>query len=148
MKRDDATFERNADGRKYRRIYVDEYARWSKKSSHKRSYPKCDFPLMNEELPPEIVEKALALIASNSWLRLRKRFYDVSEAQWRAIKQFVLERDEYKCAYCETNAVTADHVVPFCDLGASHPDNLVAVCMRCNSSKSGTPLELWKGRKT
>ena len=48
----------------------------------------------------------------------------------------VLARDEWTCRYCQDTATTVDHVIPIAKGGDPiSPDNLVAACRRCNSSK-------------
>ncbi|SRR6266496_4847136 len=46
-------------------------------------------------------------------------------------------RKEANCYWCGTrlNAITIDHVIPIARGGSHTPDNLVAACLRCNSSK-------------
>lgn len=68
-----------------------------------------------------------------------QRGYD---AQWRKLREFILKRDGWVCAYCQikldsTNA-SVDHVIPVSkDKSQSHnPANLRACCRKCNSIKS------------
>lgn len=57
-------------------------------------------------------------------------------------KTGVLKRDRHKCAYCGRSATTIDHVVPRCQDGASVWENVVAACLKCNSTKAGrTPAQ-------
>ena len=46
-------------------------------------------------------------------------------------------RKEANCYWCGTrlDAITIDHVIPIARGGSHTPDNLVAACLRCNSSK-------------
>lgn len=48
------------------------------------------------------------------------------------------------CAYCsECPKLTMDHIEPL-NLGGAHdPENIAAICQRCNSSKRDKPLVLW-----
>lgn len=56
----------------------------------------------------------------------------------RALIQFVLRRDG-KCMHCGATAdLVADHIVSRRNGGAHHPDNLQALCQRCNSIKANT----------
>lgn len=58
----------------------------------------------------------------------------------------ILARDRFTCRYCGRSApaveLHVDHVHPVSLGGSDHPTNLVAACVDCNSSKSGTPLPL------
>lgn len=57
-------------------------------------------------------------------------------------KRGVLSRDDHKCAYCDGNADTVDHVIPRSRGGKSDWLNLVAACKACNNKKSNrTPRE-------
>ena len=142
-------FLKNADGLKIRRIILDDYVKWkaSRSRAYDKKHPICRFPLLDEELPAFVVSMSAELVSRNQYLRARKYFKDVSEAQWMAIREFVFQRDQRMCRYCGSAAVAADHVLAFSEFGSSHPLNLVASCMRCNSSKSSISIEQWKGRK-
>jgi 5-methylcytosine-specific restriction endonuclease McrA len=58
----------------------------------------------------------------------------------------VLRRDGHRCAYCQGQAATVDHVVPRSRGGADAWENLVACCLRCNGIKGNrTPDEMgWR----
>lgn len=68
------------------------------------------------------------------------------DRDWWPLRNAILERDGYQCAYCGDDAGCADHVMPLSRGGSNDPDNLVACCMPCNSSKSDLLLSEWKGR--
>ena len=51
------------------------------------------------------------------------------------LKKWVLERDNYECAYCGGLADQVDHVIPLRHNGSNYPQNLVAACARCNAIK-------------
>ena len=72
------------------------------------------------------------------------------EKDWWALRWTILERDEHTCRYCATKAdrMCADHVVPLSRGGTNDPENLVACCLSCNSSKSDRLLDEWQGRRT
>ena len=70
------------------------------------------------------------------------------ERAWLSTRDFVLKRDGYVCKYCgQENSFHCDHVVPRSRGGTSIPENLVASCKSCNSSKKDRPLSEWKGRR-
>ena len=55
----------------------------------------------------------------------------------------VLRRDGHRCAYCSRSAGTVDHVLPRSRGGSDTWENLVACCLRCNSTKGDrTPEEM------
>jgi 5-methylcytosine-specific restriction endonuclease McrA len=69
----------------------------------------------------------------------------VSAAEWRD----VLDASLGLCAYCgERKALTLDHIDPLSRGGAHDPENLVAACRNCNSSKRQSPLLVWLVRRT
>lgn len=54
----------------------------------------------------------------------------------RDLRSFVLERDG-ACRWCgATEDLVADHVVSRRNGGSHHPDNLQALCQRCNARKA------------
>ncbi len=62
-------------------------------------------------------------------------------AAWEALRQKVLTRDGWVCAYCGSpEATTVDHIVPKSAGGKDVEGNLVAACRRCNGLKSDKPL--------
>lgn len=64
----------------------------------------------------------------------------VSPTEWREVVAASLGL----CAYCnQRSPLTMDHVDPLSRGGAHDPDNIVAACKSCNSSKHDTPLALW-----
>lgn len=142
-------FVHDADGKKHRRIEVTEFERWKKRrgNSYECKLPKCNFPLLPSELNDSINRFAEKLIETQPYLARRKFFKDVTEAQWLGIKDYVCWSAGWICEYCQGIAHTADHIIPFVDLGSSHPNNLVAVCKKCNSSKGATPVDVWKKRR-
>lgn len=78
---------------------------------------------------------------------------------YRALRDFVLARDGYRCRYCgfqfpegqrviavplggymeeRIDRLVADHIISRENGGAHHPLNLVAACERCNATKATT----------
>lgn len=67
-----------------------------------------------------------------------------------ALRQVVLERDEWRCRYCGRRvilhwhdappplAATMDHVIPRAAGGRTCPENLVTACRTCNEAKGST----------
>ena len=71
--------------------------------------------------------------------------------EWHALRNFVVERDDRRCTYCEDHVgqtLTADHVVPLSRGGTNDPANLTCACLPCNSSKRHLLLSEWTGRST
>jgi 5-methylcytosine-specific restriction endonuclease McrA len=65
------------------------------------------------------------------------RGYDYA---WRKIRIQILNRDNWRCHYCEKvlsgSDATVDHLQPLSKFGAKlDPSNLVAACRSCNSKK-------------
>jgi len=58
------------------------------------------------------------------------------------MKKAVLERDRYRCRYCQTEVTfqtsNIDHVYPWFKGGITDPINLVTACRPCNHKKGGT----------
>jgi hypothetical protein len=58
-------------------------------------------------------------------------------------RQSIYEAWDYKCAYCEAEATSLDHIVPRFRSGSSNRNNLVPACRRCNTSKASTKVQEW-----
>lgn len=57
----------------------------------------------------------------------------------------VFKRDGYKCRYCGIDHVplTVDHIITWETGGATHVDNLVTSCRKCNRVRGNTPYDQW-----
>lgn len=62
-----------------------------------------------------------------------------------AISWNVFRRDNYACRYCGINFVplTVDHIITWETGGATHEDNLLTSCRKCNRKRGNTPYEEW-----
>ncbi len=49
-----------------------------------------------------------------------------------ALREKILERDAFMCAYCDGEADCVDHIIPYSYCQDNNQDNLVACCMDCN----------------
>ena len=61
-------------------------------------------------------------------------------------RQAILRRWDAACAYCGDElgkCATLDHVVPRIKGGLTHPRNLVACCLDCNSRKGASDWSEW-----
>jgi hypothetical protein len=60
-----------------------------------------------------------------------------------AIRSYIMDRDNYSCAYCgSTHDLGIDHIIPWSKGGATLPFNLVVACLTCNTGKGdGDPRE-------
>ncbi len=56
-------------------------------------------------------------------------------------RRYILERDNYTCAYCGVPARVVDHIIPTSRGGRGTRANGVAACWRCNSKK-GAKIDL------
>ncbi len=65
--------------------------------------------------------------------------------EYRKFRDLVLGRDGHTCVYCGVTGVPLqlDHVIPRSRGGADTPDNLVACCRPCNTSKGAKTPEEW-----
>ena len=76
----------------------------------------------------------------------RRRILDISQRQWREMRELVFERDRYVCQYCGRQIAHphCDHVYPLSRGGRSTLDNLVTACPACNCSKHDKTPEEWR----
>lgn len=80
---------------------------------------------------------------------LKKRDKSKKNNSLKFHRKVVLERDEYRCQYCEVkfkpDMLTIDHVIPISRWGSGNPTtytNTVAACHPCNGRKANkTPAE-------
>lgn len=72
-------------------------------------------------------------------LRYVKLHWRGAAPKWS--KRRLLERDNYKCAYCGREATTVEHILPRYHGGETTWENTVAACLRCNGRKGSRTLE-------
>lgn len=58
-------------------------------------------------------------------------------------RQSIYDAWNHKCAYCEEQATSLDHVIPRFRSGSSNRNNLIPCCRRCNSNKASSKMEDW-----
>ena len=86
----------------------------------------------------------VTLVESGSLLMASIKHEKVYGSAWRKFRKMILARDGFSCQYCGADATTVDHVNPVARGGAIlDPDNCVAACVRCNSSKQDKPAHLF-----
>lgn len=61
-------------------------------------------------------------------------------------QEYLLETFENKCAYCDADATTFDHIIAISKGGKTTPDNIVPACLSCNSSKNNSDVWEWLER--
>jgi hypothetical protein len=66
------------------------------------------------------------------------------------VREYVLLRGNHTCAYCDAQNVplNLDHVTPKAKGGSNRVSNLVPACIKCNSTKSDTLVEIFVKDKT
>jgi len=73
-----------------------------------------------------------------------------SQRKYKAVRLQVLSRDNHTCFYCNSEADTVDHIVPVSKSDdkseAYNPNNLVACCKRCNSSRGNKSQAVFLAR--
>lgn len=55
--------------------------------------------------------------------------------RWEIIRLEILDRDDHKCQMCGGHADQVDHIFPRRRGGSNDPENLQALCGRCNKQK-------------
>lgn len=78
----------------------------------------------------------------------RKRLFELHhQTGYRQFREFVYERDGRACVYCgaSNQGLHLDHVIPQSRGGKDDPENLVAACPTCNTSKGAKTLDEWGG---
>lgn len=67
--------------------------------------------------------------------------------EWKIVRERILERDRYVCAYCGDEADCVDHILALIRGGTNADNNLAACCSPCNWSKGGKLLSEWRGQQ-
>jgi len=72
--------------------------------------------------------------------------FRVFPADWAARRDFVFQRDGYRCSYCgsDNGPFECDHVTPVIRGGSDDIKNLATACQPCNRSKGAKSLEEWR----
>lgn len=71
---------------------------------------------------------------------------EITQSEWKKLRQIVFERDNYTCAYCgqKVRNPHCDHIFPVSLGGLSTLDNLTTACPACNISKGNKMLSEWQ----
>ena len=73
-----------------------------------------------------------------------------SQRKYKLVRLQVLARDNHTCFYCNAEADTVDQIVPVSKSDdkseAYNPNNLVACCKRCNSSRGNKSQAVFLAR--
>lgn len=81
-----------------------------------------------------------SVIALNDYVPIQQH-----QQQPAFTRRNVFLRDEYRCQYCRqhfhTRDLSLDHVVPRCQGGRLHWENVVTSCTRCNGQKGSRTLQ-------
>ena len=90
-----------------------------------------------------------------AFLLLRKKLMEKQLQEWLDLRDELLDRRGLVCEYCGKKDLkkevalrselkflaTIDHVVPKCEGGTDHEDNLKVACFPCNQRKSNLSIE-------
>jgi len=58
-------------------------------------------------------------------------------------RQSIYDSWDHKCAYCQAEATSLDHIIPRFKSGSNNRNNLIPACRTCNSNKASTKMEDW-----
>ena len=58
-----------------------------------------------------------------------------NNANWKKLRNRILQRDNFTCYLCGNEATTVDHIIPLAKGGTDDEWNLAGACKRCNYSK-------------
>jgi hypothetical protein len=82
-------------------------------------------------------------------IRWRKSVAGQRALMTTALRNLIKSRDNYTCTYCSVSIAAephllleVDHIVPLSKGGLTTPENLQALCWRCNRSKSNKLLNV------
>jgi 5-methylcytosine-specific restriction endonuclease McrA len=92
----------------------------------------------------QVHEGIISFGDAEKWAR-EARKTDGRDSLSAAVRAFVLERDGYRCAYCQSadGPLEVDHVFPVARGGGDDLENLTCACRACNRSKGAKLLSEW-----
>lgn len=94
--------------------------------------------LISPHEPPKYINFGLARIRSRAWYEWHRQH---RRERRRVRRLAIAERDGWCCGICGGLIAPADlhidHIVPLCQGGSSHPENLQATHGVCNLRKGG-----------
>ncbi len=75
--------------------------------------------------------------------------YQQGELQGYEVREYLLEKWNRECAYCNINQVPLEieHIVPKSKGGSNRVSNLTLACNSCNQKKGNHPIEVFLGKK-
>jgi 5-methylcytosine-specific restriction enzyme A len=68
------------------------------------------------------------------WCRKDRRRGNPYGAEWRRIRDKILERDRHVCKKCGARASNVDHILAKADGGSDDLSNLRSLCLRCHKA--------------
>jgi len=90
---------------------------------------------INKEIVETLIQEEMAKKQSKMSARLN---YNA-----QTFREYILEREEKKCHYCNKKGNTVDHVIPKSKGGLTTPKNCVCACEKCNTRKGNTDKKLF-----
>jgi 5-methylcytosine-specific restriction endonuclease McrA len=90
---------------------------------------------INKEIVKKLMDEKMAEKNTKKSARL------IYNAQ--TFREYILEREEKKCHYCNKKGNTVDHVIPKSKGGLTTPKNCVCACEKCNTRKGNTDKKLF-----
>lgn len=96
-----------------------------------------------------VEDGAVTPTGATSWRHADWAFHPCRWTQgtdWRRIREAVLRRDDFRCAYCgnDQGPFDIDHITPRSRGGTNDASNLACSCASCNRSKGARTLGEWR----
>ena len=70
----------------------------------------------------------------NQFMSAEEKQQYLASAEWKALRQQVLARDEHKCKSCNSTNSLRIHHISYYNLGAENLEDLVTLCESCHNS--------------
>jgi 5-methylcytosine-specific restriction endonuclease McrA len=134
--------------------------KYRKENSEKRKVSAAKYREENSEKIKEYGRSEKHKVGMANWVKMHPEKVAVIRSKRRALKYantplaemlmstewlVVLAAAAGLCHYCHKEAkLTIDHVIPLSRGGKDSKDNVVAACLRCNTSKGNKTLEEWR----
>ena len=67
--------------------------------------------------------------------------------KYKQMRQAILKRDDYTCAYCGQPGNQIDHIIPISKGGEDHESNMTVACSTCNASKKNQDAQKFQEKR-
>lgn len=132
--------------RKYHLKNRDKHLLYFKEYSLKNSEINVERSRLWRKNNPKKYNELMSLAQNRRRAKLKEVINNFTREDWKKCKDYFRNSNGFvECAYCnkEMKNATQEHFIPI-DKGGNHtPDNIIPICLNCNSKKSASDFYDW-----